>query len=587
MRPSFIGARGLLLWGVLGWAQRDTVEVPPVVIVAERPLRMYQWQADPLRGWQVTGSHLAQLLNQVEGVYLRDYGGEGALKTISLRGLSPTFTAITFQGFPIRQPQLGIVNIAPYFLGGFSEVAFSGSGDLRAHSGGAGRIDLIIRPGQSFRWGEGRLGRYGEAAMEAALGKKNLLWHGGALTTLNRYPYTDPAPGLMNHAAYRLLRTGLTFQQGRLEGTIWGFGTEQEVPGPIGPTGPRLPPEYLREWQFLPTLWYHGKWSLGLQSHHSQLLYQDYLGLWSVTRQHSMQVMLQHQSHWKGHPIMVMLYGALDNLQSPRIGVGFVPMHRIRQAEIAVWLQGKSSWRRWHYRWESRLSYLQRFKPMISLLFQIERTHWGIEGMRGLRWPSLYERYWIGYGRWDLRPERFWQVQGYGFWQRGAWSGRIALTAAWVKDRILTVPLSPVRWQAYNLGFVRSLAVETRLSHTTPRTQAHLSLTHTQAQDFSITQGRPLPYVPPWISSLWITQRWGPVEVLYQAELVSQRPISLAPGPLNRLPPYLLHSMSLRYSLPHSLVTLHLSRWTKRSYAVISGYPMPIRQIAIEWRWTR
>jgi hypothetical protein len=45
--------------------------------------------------------------------------------------------------------------------------------------------------------------------------------------------------------------------------------------------------------------------------------------------------------------------------------------------------------------------------------------------------------------------------------------------------------------------------------------------------------------------------------------------------------------MSLRYSLPHSLVTLHLSRWTKQSYTVISGYPMPIRQIAIEWRWTR
>jgi hypothetical protein len=30
---------------------------------------------------------------------------------------------------------------------------------------------------------------------------------------------------------------------------------------------------------------------------------------------------------------------------------------------------------------------------------------------------------------------------------------------------------------------------------------------------------------------------------------------------------------------------LELSRWAKQSYAVISGYPMPIRQVALTWRW--
>ncbi len=576
----------LLLWVVLAWTQEDTSRtIAPVVIIGERPLRMYEWRADSLGGWQVSGTHLSHLLSQIEGLYVREYGGEGALKTVSLRGLSPAFTAITFQGFPLRQPQLGIVNIAPYFLGGFSEITFSGGGELGYHPGGAGRIDLAIRPGSSFRWGEGRLGRYGEAAIEAAAGNKYYVWYGGALSTLNRYPYDDPTKGRMESAAYRLLRSGLALHRGHWEVTLWGFSSEQEVPGPVGLTGPRLPPEYLREGQLIPTLWYHGKWSMGLQTHHSKLLYRDYLGLLAPTYQHSMQAILRREWFHKGHTLTTLLYGAGDHLQSPRIGIGLMPLQRIRQGELGVWLQGKGVWRGWHYRWEGRLSWLERFKPEIGALVQVERRYGGVEVMRGLRWPSLYERYWIGYGRWDLRPERFYQVQGYGRYQGGAWSFRSTLTAAWVKDRILTVPLSPVRWQAYNLGYVRSLAAETRLSYTSLRTQAYLSVAYTRAQDFSVTAGRPLPYVPSWLGVLWINQHLGRMTLIYQGEFVSERPINLAPGVLNILPPYLLHSLSLKWRLPHSVVTIHLSRWSGQTYAVISGYPMPVRQITLEWRW--
>lgn len=553
--------------------------------MAQRPLGLYTWRVDSLGGWRVVGSHLSQLLSQVEGLYIRDYGGEGALKTVSLRGLSPTLTVITFQNFPIRQPQLGIVNIAPYFLGGLSELTYSGRGELAHHPGGAGRIDLRIRPGMPVAWGEGRLGRYGEAAVESAMGRAHFIWHGGALTTLNRYPYDAPAKGRMTSAAYRLLRSGLVLARGAWEATLWSFGSEQEVPGPIGPTGPRLPPEYLREWQLLPTLWYRGKWAVGVQGHYSQLGYRDYIGLFSLTRQYSGQAILRREWRWKGQEITALLYGAVDELHSPRIGIGFVPIGRIRQGEAALWIQVQGTWRGWQYRAEGRLSWLQRFKSLPGTLLHIERKTWGLEAMQGVRWPSLYERYWIGYGRWDLRPERFYQVQGYAHYKWQAWSFRSALTAAWVRDRILTVPLSPVRWQAYNLGYVRTLAVETHLSYATSYTQGRLALTYTRAQDFSVTPGRPLPYVPPWIATLWLSRRLKWLEALYQIELVSERPISLAPGALNRLSAYQLHSLKVQCTLASSVLVLELSRWAKQSYAVISGYPMPIRQVALTWRW--
>jgi hypothetical protein len=66
------------------------------------------------------------LLSQQIGVYLQDYGGHEALKTISIRDLPSN----PHSGFPIRQLLSGLVNIAPYYLAGGSQVDFQGGGDL-------------------------------------------------------------------------------------------------------------------------------------------------------------------------------------------------------------------------------------------------------------------------------------------------------------------------------------------------------------------------------------------------------------------------------------------------------------------------
>jgi len=103
--------------------------LPAVLIQEERALRTKRWSADS-GSWPVGGTQVAQLLAEAEGLYLRDYGGHGSLKTVSLRGMGAPLTAVCFQGLPLRQPQLNLVDLAPFYLVGVKEVRFSPSARL-------------------------------------------------------------------------------------------------------------------------------------------------------------------------------------------------------------------------------------------------------------------------------------------------------------------------------------------------------------------------------------------------------------------------------------------------------------------------
>ncbi|MFN7053243.1 MAG: TonB-dependent receptor domain-containing protein, partial [Gemmobacter sp.] len=124
-----------------------------------------------------------------------------------------------------------------------------------------------------------------------------------------------------------------------------------------------------------------------------------------------------------------------------------------------------------YVRAEGRVTAFTCFAPQLSGLVRAQWRALGIELLRGVRYPSLWERYWVGYGRPDLPPERSLQAQVFVQASREGWGWYGAAFVAQTRNRIVTVPLSPVRWQAYSLGYVESWGVEGRLSYTAPRWQ--------------------------------------------------------------------------------------------------------------------
>lgn len=65
----------------------------------------------------------ADALRRLAGVNLRDYGGAGGLKTVSVRGLGAAHTAVTFDGLPVTDTQQGQIDLQQFRaerLGGIS-----------------------------------------------------------------------------------------------------------------------------------------------------------------------------------------------------------------------------------------------------------------------------------------------------------------------------------------------------------------------------------------------------------------------------------------------------------------------------------
>ena len=62
-----------------------------------------------------TGStDITSALRHLAGVNLRDYGGAGGLKTVSVRGIGATHTAVTYDGMPMADTQGGTIDLSRF-----------------------------------------------------------------------------------------------------------------------------------------------------------------------------------------------------------------------------------------------------------------------------------------------------------------------------------------------------------------------------------------------------------------------------------------------------------------------------------------
>lgn len=59
---------------------------------------------------------LHEILKQAPGVSVRDYGGIGGLKTVSVRNMGAAHTAVNYDGIPVSDAQNGQVDISRFDL---------------------------------------------------------------------------------------------------------------------------------------------------------------------------------------------------------------------------------------------------------------------------------------------------------------------------------------------------------------------------------------------------------------------------------------------------------------------------------------
>ena len=109
------------------YAQTDTSKHIPFVQIQEKrmPKISSSIPAQTIQSTEFLNKNAANVADAIKGfsgVNVRDYGGIGGLKTVSVRGLGAEHTGVFFDGVPVTDAQNGQIDLGEIFLNNISEI---------------------------------------------------------------------------------------------------------------------------------------------------------------------------------------------------------------------------------------------------------------------------------------------------------------------------------------------------------------------------------------------------------------------------------------------------------------------------------
>ncbi len=114
----------MILCSVVLWAQQDSLcphQLAGVEVVETRarrnltsPVPLHAFSSSDMLKLGVTG--ITDALGRMPGVTVRDYGGAGGMKTVSVRGFSAKYTGVVYDGLALSDCQTGETDLSRYSL---------------------------------------------------------------------------------------------------------------------------------------------------------------------------------------------------------------------------------------------------------------------------------------------------------------------------------------------------------------------------------------------------------------------------------------------------------------------------------------
>lgn len=96
-----------------GRARRDVVSTAPLHILSAERMK-------------ISGvTDIASAMHRLPGITLRDYGGAGGLKTVSVRGFGASHTGVLYDGLPLNEARSGQIDLSRYSLDNVASLAMT------------------------------------------------------------------------------------------------------------------------------------------------------------------------------------------------------------------------------------------------------------------------------------------------------------------------------------------------------------------------------------------------------------------------------------------------------------------------------
>lgn len=491
-----------------------------------------------------------ELLAFVPGVMIKDYGGMGGLKTISLRGGPATQTPILIDGLRYDNFQSGttdLATIAPELLGGI-EVHRGGNAARYGADAVTGVVNLqplLPQETPAFLLSAGR-GSAGQESGSIGLQQRfgamhaRLAWAYRAAD--GDFAYTFDQFGEQQQRRRRNAEFSrqhgsaiLDYEAGDVSArtTVLYFDGSRSIPGPAlqgnvdSSQAVQTEADFFASTRLRWRMSAHTSAKLWTKFRQSTLHYRDPLlrlqpgGIDDHYRNRDGMVAFELSSvarsgHWqvRGEGGVARLQG--DRLARP-LDRGYEQVRAVdRRFGFAVlaWEQGlhETPGAGPKLLFDAALRF-SHYSDVGSGLYPAAGINWQpaappfrlrFHASHNLRAPTFAEQYFLNYGNQRIRPERSTALDlgaNYRVDLAGPLMLDASLFAILTRDQIVAVPLSPVQWRTQNLGRTRSIGFELagEWRHRTDYLHLLASYSRQEPRDRtagSLTFDRLIPYMP-------------------------------------------------------------------------------------------
>jgi outer membrane cobalamin receptor len=145
--------------------------------------------------------NISEVLQNIQGIYIKDYGGVGDLKTISLRGSNPEQVLVLLDGQRLNNPQTGQIDLSMISLEEIEQVEILRGGSSAVYGADAigGVLNMITRKSQTPTGIGASLhllgGSFNTRSLDAAIDFESQIWDGSftykQLRSDGDFTYTD------------------------------------------------------------------------------------------------------------------------------------------------------------------------------------------------------------------------------------------------------------------------------------------------------------------------------------------------------------------------------------------------------------
>ncbi len=585
----------------------------------------------------------------VPGIMVKNYGGLGGLKTLSLRGGLATQTPILINGVRFDNFQTGTTDLSLLSLAHFSEVRVLRGGNAALHGADAltGAVQLTTLPPSArhaFSWRSG-IGAFGYwengLRWQAQPGNWRMLMSLMQVRSRGDYPFRRQEFGQMmarrrDNADFQQLQ-GLfaaerPWARGHFQLVLFAQESQRGVPGPVLQGRPlnASARQDDADGLLLVTLNQQLSSRFVLQAwgklRRSDLRYRDpelRIRPEGVdNRYRNVDGLLGAEWRWISAAGLwrLRLEAGAAVLSGDQLAVptdrSYRRVPRVRrdfQTGVLMWENTiRSSRRVAVWRLQSGLRHSRysdvggAWSPFMGINVRPWRApvHFRMHLSRNFRVPTFSEQYYLNYGNRRIQPEDGVSAE-IGAHAAVTWFGRafvdVSLFAIRLRNQIVAVPRSPVFWSTQNIGRTRNRGLELAAEWRGPGDHLWLNLAYTLQNPRddtpgSRTRGKLLIYLPREIVSGMVAAQGSLMSGLFASLSVSARRVSYRyhlpeNGIESLLPGYTV--MDAKWSLEWRTgrvlwqAQLAVENLADVRYEVIKNYPMPGRfwRAGIRLKW--